>query len=104
MKTISRFVFVLALGLGAGVALGNGPFRVSRDKNSAMMQPDQASNAAFRDGLYQAKLAVERGGEARMPFGRWGASEDRASFVAGYQRGLELASTKRHVEKSGPGA
>jgi hypothetical protein len=48
-------------------------------------------NAAFRDGLYLAKLHAQNGQAPQLSVGRWSIEEDRRDFVAGYQRGvLEL--------------
>ena len=93
MKTISMFVIALALGTGAGVALGKGP-HWSVDSVSATTKTiaDGTSNAAFRDGLYQAKLARQRGSGAHVAIGRWRSDEDRASFAAAYQQGFAQAS------------
>src|SRR5882762_9407385 len=47
----------------------------------------QAIDAAFRDGLYQAKLDVQDGRAPRLRTGRWSAHADRAVFIAGYEQG-----------------
>src|SRR5258705_9489919 len=93
MKTISMFVIALALATGAGVGLRKGP-HWSLDSPGATTKTiaDGASNAAFRDGLYQAKLALQRGSGAHVAIGRWRSDEDRASFAAGYQQGFAQAS------------
>jgi hypothetical protein len=93
MKTISMFVIVLALGTGADVALGHGLHgRVDAPGIATKVTTDGASNAAFRDGLYQAKLARQRGSGAHIATGRWRSDQDRASFAAGYQQGFAQAS------------
>jgi len=93
MKTISMFVIVLALGTGADVALGHGPHgRVDAPGITTRATTDGASNAAFRDGLYQAKLALQRGSGAHIATGRWRSDQDRASFAAGYQQGFAQPS------------
>ena len=93
MKTVSMFVIGLALGTGADVALGHGPHRrVDAPGTATRATSDGASNAAFRDGLYQAKLALQRGSGAHIATGRWRSDQDRASFAAGYQQGLAQAS------------
>lgn len=54
-----------------------------------------ANDAAFRDGLFEGKLAAERKEVMRPPVGRWSSEKDRASFEAGYRRGYgEFASTR----------
>jgi len=47
---------------------------------------DQVTNAAFRDGRYQAKLDFENGRRPHLSIGRWSAAADRASYVAGYRQ------------------
>jgi hypothetical protein len=102
MKTIPIFVIALALGTGAGVTLGHGPhWRVDAVGAITRNTADGASNAAFRDGLYQAKLALQRGSSAHVATGRWRSGEDRASFAAGYQQGYAQpsGSGKHHTRK-----
>jgi hypothetical protein len=64
-------------------------------------QPEANPNtdAAFRDGLFVAKLDLENGRSARETRGRWVKAEDKASFVAGYRQAFdenaaELQGTK----------
>jgi hypothetical protein len=46
----------------------------------------QTMTAAFRDGVFQARLSVERGQAEHLSLGRWNSDQDRASFIAGYQQ------------------
>jgi hypothetical protein len=46
---------------------------------------NQATNAAYRDGLYLAKLDVQSGRKPHVISGRWSGAQDRASFLEGYQ-------------------
>jgi hypothetical protein len=46
----------------------------------------QEIDAAFRDGMYQAKLDVEEGRRPRLSVGRWNTETDRALYIAGYQK------------------
>jgi hypothetical protein len=43
--------------------------------------------AAFRDGMYLAKLAVQEGRAPHVSPARWAAEPDRQAFTAGYERG-----------------
>ena len=52
-------------------------------------KPLVASDAAFRDGLFQGRLAVQRGAAKNPATGRWNAEADRTSFAAGYQQGFD---------------
>lgn len=83
MKRESLLVLVLILGL-AGTSL-----IAVRASSSATSDEDsnRATDGAFRDGLFQAKLDAQNGREPHIASGRWSTSADRASFTAGYQRG-----------------
>ena len=47
----------------------------------------QATDAAFRDGLYLGKLQARQGREPHLSVGRWSGEADRGAFVRGYERG-----------------
>jgi hypothetical protein len=57
-----------------------------------------SSSAAFRDGLYQARLQAEQGMKPHVASGRWTARADRSAFVAGYQEGYRVFA-KTHPER-----
>jgi hypothetical protein len=95
MRTFSMFVIALAMGTGLGASLESRSQAALADARAAIV--DGASNAAFRDGLYQAKLAVERGSGVHIATGRWASDEDRVSFAAGYERGYEQALNLKHA-------
>ena len=48
-----------------------------------------ASNAAFRDGLYQGKLDAQHGSKPHIRSARWSAEPDRLAFVSGYKLGYQ---------------
>jgi hypothetical protein len=48
-----------------------------------------ATDAAYRDGLFQGKLAADRGHKPIPSVGRWSSGEDRSSFVAGFTQGYQ---------------
>jgi hypothetical protein len=83
MARLALFASVIALGMGT-VVLHN-----SRHSNLIRVNPDITQNAdgAFRDGLFQGKLAAERGIAPHVLSGRWATDADRASFRAGYAQG-----------------
>lgn len=55
--------------------------------HTSMNANDSAhANAAFRDGLYQARLATQRGEKPQLTAGRWSRDLDRRAYVAGYQQ------------------
>jgi uncharacterized protein with FMN-binding domain len=56
----------------------------------------QATNAAYRDGVYEGSLAAKRNGLFHVAVGRWATEEDRASFSEGYRQAFgETANASR---------
>ncbi len=49
----------------------------------------QLRDAAFRDGLFQGKLAVQRGAARNPITSRWNVAADRDAFAVGYERGFD---------------
>ncbi len=49
-------------------------------------------DAAFRDGVYQAKIDVQEGRRPRLSVGRWNTENARALYIAGYQKGYRESS------------
>jgi hypothetical protein len=78
----------LTLGVAGFVALSSVPDTPGLFGNSS---------AAFRDGLYQARLQAEQGKKPHVASGRWAARADRIAFVAGYQEGCRIFA-KAHPE------
>ena len=48
----------------------------------------KATNAAFRDGLFQGQLAAANNSEQHIASGRWSTTADREYFRKGYQLGF----------------
>jgi hypothetical protein len=46
----------------------------------------QITDAAFRDGRFQAKIDIRNGRGPHLASGRWSSFSDRALFIAGYQQ------------------
>jgi len=46
----------------------------------------QRADAAFSDGVFQATLDFQSGRKPHLASGRWGADQDRLSFVNSYQQ------------------
>jgi hypothetical protein len=79
--------FFLTPAIALGMAIVSG-FHSALPPNVNVGETiSQATNGAYRDGLFVGKLSAEHGAKARAPIGRWATAEDRASFTAGYQRG-----------------
>jgi hypothetical protein len=89
MKKQSGFVLgsVLLVGLG---------FMASIHGRHGLSDLSQA-DAAFRDGVYQARMDVAGGRKAHLASGRWATDQDRASFITGYERAFKIL-TGRVVE------
>ena len=76
-RSLLAVASVLCVGLGLVAASSRG-LRGSIDLRQA--------DAAYRDGTYQAKLDVAGGRKAHFACGRWSTDQDRASYIAGYER------------------
>jgi hypothetical protein len=46
----------------------------------------KATDAAYRDGQYLAKLDIEAGRKPHLVSGRWSNPHDRVSFLSGYEQ------------------
>ena len=86
MKNLPVFTIVIALCLGAAVAMIQSG---SNGWQSSSVQTTRATSAPYRDGLYLGKLAAAGGGEPHISSGRWTTEADRVSFTAGFQQGYQ---------------
>lgn len=100
MKGLSLFALAIVVGMAAASG-----FRGNRHLNFPVAQENvkQATDGAFRDGLYLGRRAAERGSGAHIAIARWATARDRASFTAGYQRGYRgvLASRMEPARRTG---
>jgi len=53
------------------------------------------TGAPYRDGLFQGKLARERGEAGHISAGRWSSQVDRAAYSHGYQEAFGGALSNR---------
>jgi hypothetical protein len=84
-KRIFLSVVVIATPAFAGRAiLRSGAPRPAEVVSSDLMQ---TTDGAYRDGVFQGKLAAARGANPIPNLARWGSEKDRASFVTGYHEG-----------------
>ena len=90
MEKRALWVVALSLSFSTGLLVG-GSSRGSKPSVSPM----QALDAAFRDGVYQAKLDAREGQRPRFSTGRWSTDSARASYVAGYQQGYRESYEKQ---------
>jgi hypothetical protein len=81
-----------ALILTAVVTLGGATLLLAGISNEAIgnlrNNADPNTMAAYRDGLYHARLQAQRGEEPHLAVGRWQNAADRELFVAGYRQGF----------------
>jgi hypothetical protein len=88
-KTLLLVGIPLAMASLLGIAVSaHGP-------KSTAGNVSQTTDAAFRDGLFQAKLDVQRGKAPHLSSGRWSTFSDRALFIAGYQQGYREFSASQ---------
>src|SRR5436853_6828643 len=78
---------LLLVGLTLAIASTVGIVVSAHGPKTAASNVSQITDAAFRDGLFQAKLDVQRGKGPHLLSGRWSTFSDRALFIAGYQHG-----------------
>jgi hypothetical protein len=76
------FLFALTIALSAGAATS--VFTASEDHRLAGASTQQNS-AAFRDGMYLAKLDAETGRRPHLTASRWTSASDRSAYLAGYE-------------------
>src|SRR5579863_792908 len=53
----------------------------------AVTRSHEATDGAFRDGLFLGRIDAEQGRQRHVSSGRWSSEADRRSFVLGYQQG-----------------
>jgi hypothetical protein len=86
MKTMKTKI---TLGTLAVLVMTASAFTLRAGNTPEEVSASQASNGAFRDGLYLGKLAAEGGDQYRIAVGRWSRTDDRASFASGYDQGYK---------------
>jgi hypothetical protein len=98
MKSRVFLMLALSASFAAGLIVGE----AKRGTSLPAVEPAQSADAAFRDGLYQARLDLEEGRKSHPAIGRWSTAEARASFLAGYQRGYRPWSEAAIGRVTGP--
>ncbi len=94
MKTTWRAArYVLGYALIGGAIVTLGAATTHRLVTARSVVPI-VNDAPYRDGLYQGRLAAERGGENRPSVGRWNGDEERARFVQGYEDAYPQARSR----------
>jgi hypothetical protein len=83
MKRLSRYLLTIIVAGSATAIFAPVAFHHSYAYVVAGNGNNQA-NAAFRDGLFLARLDAERGRKPHLMSGRWSTEADRRLFVAAY--------------------
>jgi hypothetical protein len=70
-------------------------YKRSYEQSLTAQATEEATNAPFRDGLFQGRLDADRGRDAHISIGRWSRPADRALFEVGYRKAYaERVSTR----------
>jgi hypothetical protein len=80
-----QLLLTLTLLLVAATILVTG---VAAHMPNISSSPEQATNAAFRDGMFIGKLDIQNGRKLHLSSSRWRTDADRTSFIAGYHEAL----------------
>ena len=84
-KKLSAYLSLAVIPFGAAmVKLARS---ASPAKQVGIVDATQESDGAYRDGVFLGSLDAENDRKVRPSVGRWNDPKDRASFLAGYQRG-----------------
>ncbi|MGH9498061.1 MAG: hypothetical protein ACRD3L_02875 [Terriglobales bacterium] len=84
MRRSALYVFTMVFALSALATLT----KVAAHQTQVVTSyRGQASDGAYRDGLFQGKIDATRGRQPHLTSGRWSTDLDRASFISGYRRG-----------------
>jgi hypothetical protein len=86
-KKISAYISLVLIPFGAAT-LGLAR-KTSHAKQVSTVDATQETDAAFEDGFYLGGLDAQAARKVRPSIGRWNDPKDRASFLAGYERGYE---------------
>jgi len=78
---------VFALILGITFWAGAATVITGVQSNVRKAEVNQATDAAYRDGLFLGQFDANRGRTAHVCVGRWSTVSDRTSFAAGYEAG-----------------
>jgi len=78
---------VFAIVLGLVICAGASTMITSVRSNRWSTAINQATDAAYRDGLFLGQFDANRGRTRHVCVGRWSTASDRNSFIAGYEAG-----------------
>jgi basic membrane lipoprotein Med (substrate-binding protein (PBP1-ABC) superfamily) len=95
-RKLSVYISLVVIPFGAATVRLAG--KASHTKQVNTVDASQETDAAFRDGLYMGRLDAEDARNVRPSVSRWSEPKDRASFLAGYQRGYEEGRATKIAE------
>lgn len=99
------FFALVALAFASAWIAGPGMTSARAEKSDALaaqsLVPESkintafANGAPFRDGLFQGRLAKERGERPRVSQSRWAFDDEQAEYMAGYQKAFARDAVPR---------
>ena len=98
MKKLLLFAIAAVLCLAGMVGLSR---RGQSPSEPLLLNASQATNAAYRDGLFLGSFAARRGEDFHAAEGRWARDEDRQAFVDGYRAGYDAVLAERTGQPAG---
>jgi hypothetical protein len=81
LKRLSVYVFIIVI---AGAAAAISATVALHRSHVVAGNVNKQTDAAFRDGLFLARLDAEHGRKPHLATGRWSTDADRRSFVSAY--------------------
>lgn len=80
MNRLFLFALTIAISAGAATSIFSGS-----EERGLVNAGARQNSAAFRDGMYLAKLDAESGRKPHLMATRWTNAPDRSAFLAGYE-------------------
>jgi len=99
MRRLPEYVFIIVI---AGAATAISATVALHRSHVVAGNVNQQTDAAFRDGLFLARLDAEQGRKPHLTSGRWSTDADRRSFVSGYLQAYREMQTGAASERLGP--
>jgi len=100
VKRLSVYVFVIVI---AGAATAISATVALHRSHVVAGDVNKQADAAFRDGLFLARLDAEHGRKPHLTSGRWSTDADRRSFVSAYlqaYREMQGGAASEQLESS----
>jgi len=99
VKRLSVYVFVIVIAGAATAIFATGALHRSQVVAGNI---NKQTDAAFRDGLFLARLDAEHGRKPHLTSGRWSTDADRRSFVSAYLQAYREMRGGAASEELGP--